>query len=71
MDHLLRKTCVSRLAISRIQSLGELECASVEIEARSSEARNSKVTWLMDITWDDVDTWDVCHVSVSFEPMED
>jgi hypothetical protein len=38
---------------------------------KSFEAQNFEVTWLVDITWDDVDTWDVCHVSVSFEPMED
>jgi hypothetical protein len=29
-----------------------------------------KVTWLANVTWDDVDTYDVCHVSVSFEHME-
>jgi hypothetical protein len=63
----LRKTRVSRLASSGIRSSGELECANVE----TLEARNFEVTWLVDVTWDDVDTWDVCHVSVSFEPMED
>jgi hypothetical protein len=31
----------------------------------------SKVTWLADVTWDDVDTWDVHHVSVSFEHVDD
>jgi hypothetical protein len=31
----------------------------------------SKVTWLADVTWDDVDTWDVRHVSVSFEHAND
>jgi hypothetical protein len=30
----------------------------------------SEVMWLADVTWDDVDTWDVCHVSVSFEHLE-
>ena len=30
----------------------------------------SEVTWLADVTWDDVDTWNVCHVSVSFEHLE-
>jgi hypothetical protein len=29
-----------------------------------------KVTWLVDVTWDDMDTWDVCHVSVRFEILE-
>jgi hypothetical protein len=27
-------------------------------------------TWLADVAWDDVDTWDVCHVSVRFEILE-
>jgi hypothetical protein len=27
----------------------------------------SEVTWLADVTGDDMDTWDVHHVSVSFE----
>jgi hypothetical protein len=30
----------------------------------------TKVTWLADVTWDDMDTWDVCHVSVHFEHMD-
>jgi hypothetical protein len=30
-----------------------------------------KVMWLVDVTWDDVDTWDVCQVSVSFEHVDD
>jgi hypothetical protein len=55
------------LSSSEIQSSRYLRNPSV----KSFEARNSKVTWLADITWDDVDTWDVCHVSMSFEPMED
>jgi hypothetical protein len=55
------------LSSSEIQSLGDLRSASVKY----SEAQNSKVTWLVDITWDDVDTWDVCHVSVIFEHVED
>jgi hypothetical protein len=25
-----------------------------------------EVTWLANVTWDDLDTWDVCHMSVSF-----
>jgi hypothetical protein len=29
-----------------------------------------EVTWLADVTWDDVDTWDVFHVSVRFELLE-
>jgi hypothetical protein len=29
-----------------------------------------EVVWLVDITWDDVDTWDVCHMLVIFEHME-
>ena len=29
-----------------------------------------EVTWLADITRDDMDTWYVCHMSVSFEHME-
>jgi hypothetical protein len=29
-----------------------------------------EVTWLADVTWDDMDTWDVCHMSVSFEHLE-
>jgi hypothetical protein len=31
----------------------------------------SEVTWLGDVTWDDMDTWDVCHMSVSFEHAYD
>jgi hypothetical protein len=30
----------------------------------------SEVTWLAYVTWDDVETWDVCHVSVIFEHWE-
>jgi hypothetical protein len=29
-----------------------------------------KVKWLAEVTWDDVETWDVCHVSVIFEHMD-
>jgi hypothetical protein len=29
-----------------------------------------KVTWLADVTWDDMDTWDVFHVSVNFGHLE-
>jgi hypothetical protein len=31
----------------------------------------SKVTWLANITGDDVDTWDVHHVLVIFEHVDD
>jgi hypothetical protein len=31
----------------------------------------SEVRWLADITGDDVDTWNVCHVSLSFEHADD
>jgi hypothetical protein len=34
------------------------------------DRRIIEVTWLADITWDDVDTWDVCHVLVCFEHLE-
>jgi hypothetical protein len=34
------------------------------------DPRIPEVTWLIDVTWDDVDIWDVCHVSVSFEHLE-
>jgi hypothetical protein len=34
-------------------------------KVKSPEARSLRVTWPADITRDDVDTWDVCHVSVS------
>jgi hypothetical protein len=30
----------------------------------------SKVMWLVDVTRDDVDTWDVFHMSVIFEHLE-
>jgi len=30
----------------------------------------SKVMWLADVTKDDVDTWDVCHVLVIFEHVD-
>jgi hypothetical protein len=30
------------------------------------DPRISKVMWLVDVIGDDVDTWDVCHVLVSF-----
>jgi hypothetical protein len=29
-----------------------------------------EVMWLAYVTGDDMDTWDVCHASVSFEHME-
>jgi len=35
------------------------------------DPRISKVTWLTDVTGDDMDTWDVCHMSVSFEHVDD
>jgi hypothetical protein len=56
-----------RLSSTEIQSLGDLRSASV----KSSEAQNFEVTWLADVTRDDVDTWDVCHMSMSFEHVED
>jgi hypothetical protein len=56
-----------RLSSLEIRSLGDLRNASI----KSSKARNSEVTWLANVTWDDVDTWDVCHMSVSFEHVED
>jgi hypothetical protein len=31
----------------------------------------SEVTWLVDVTRDEVDTWDMRHVSVSFEHVDD
>jgi hypothetical protein len=40
---------------------GDLRNASVKY----FEARSPEVTWPTDVTKDDVDTWDVCHVSVS------
>jgi hypothetical protein len=35
------------------------------------DPRIFKVTWLVDITRDDVDTWDVRHMLVSFEHADD
>jgi hypothetical protein len=32
--------------------------------------QRDKVVGHGDVTWFDVDTWDVCHVSVGFEPMD-
>jgi hypothetical protein len=34
------------------------------------DPRIFEVTWLAYVTWDDVETWNVCHVSVSFEFLE-
>jgi hypothetical protein len=34
------------------------------------DPRIPEVMWLVDVTWDDVDTWDVCHMSVIFEHLE-
>ena len=31
----------------------------------------SEVTWLTDVTGDDMDIWDMHHVSVSFEHADD
>jgi hypothetical protein len=31
----------------------------------------SEVTWIADVTGDDMETWDVCHVLVSFEHAND
>jgi hypothetical protein len=33
--------------------------------------RRAEVVIHDDVTWIDVDTWVVCHMSVGFEPMED
>lgn len=30
-----------------------------------------EVTWLVDVIGNDVDTWDVCHVLVSVENVDD
>jgi hypothetical protein len=46
---------------SGVRRLGEMGYAKV----KSSEARSPEVTWPADVTKDDVDTWDVCHMSVS------
>jgi hypothetical protein len=35
------------------------------------DPRIFEVTWLVDITRDDVDTWDVRHMSVIFEHVDD
>jgi hypothetical protein len=56
-----------RLSSSKIQSSERFE----ESKRKIFRSPKFEVTWLTDVTWDDVDTWDVCHVSVSFEPMED
>jgi hypothetical protein len=34
------------------------------------DLRISDVTWLADVTWDDVDTWNVCHMLVIFDHLE-
>jgi hypothetical protein len=35
------------------------------------DSRIYEVTWLVDVTGDDMDTWDVRHVSISFEHADD
>jgi hypothetical protein len=60
-DHSSQETCVRRSACSRVWHSGETRCAKV----KSPEAQSPRVMWLADVTRDDVDTWDVCHVSVS------
>jgi hypothetical protein len=35
------------------------------------DLRIFEVMWLADVTGDDVDTWDVHHISVIFEHMDD
>jgi hypothetical protein len=35
------------------------------------DPRISEVTWILDVTGDDMDTWDVCHVSVIFKHTDD
>jgi hypothetical protein len=35
------------------------------------DPRISEVTWLANVTREDMETWDVCHMSVSFEHVND
>jgi hypothetical protein len=56
-----KETCVRRSACSRIQRSGETGYA----EVKSPKSESSKVTLHVDVTRDDLDTWDVCHMSVS------
>jgi hypothetical protein len=59
----------------RVEKSGSSEFGRLEGSKRESfqkpKFRSSGVAWHDDVTWIDVDTWVVCHVSVGFEPMED
>jgi hypothetical protein len=61
LDRSSQETCVRRSTCSGVRRSGETGYAKV----KSPEARSPRVTWPADVTRDDVDTWDVCHVSVS------
>jgi hypothetical protein len=60
-DHLSQETHVRRSTCLGVQCSGETGCAKV----KSSEAQSPGVTRPTNVTRDDMDTWDVCHVSVS------
>jgi hypothetical protein len=45
------------------------KCASLKTP-RSPEDQRVEVMRHDDVTWDDMDTWDVCHVSVIFGHLE-
>jgi hypothetical protein len=61
LDHSSKETHVRRSTCSGIRRSGETGYAKV----KSPEARSPEVTWPADVTRDDMDTWDVCHMSVS------
>ena len=37
---------------------------------KGESSQRAKVVSHDDVTWMDMDTWDVCHVSMGLEPME-
>jgi hypothetical protein len=42
-----------------------------EAGINNSEARNYGVTWHDDVIRNDMDRWDVCHMSMGFTPTKD
>ena len=54
------------LKLEELKGWGTMTSLGSDVDPRIFE-----VTWLGDITRDDVDTWDVHHVSVIFEHVND
>jgi hypothetical protein len=54
----------------RAQPLDQANVKRSNTVVKGEISRRSEVVSHDDVTWMDVDSWDVCHVLVCFEPME-